>query len=68
MLLCQVLTFTICYILYYVEFLTPETMILLGSTKSKINKDKNDENVPHLENTELVSTHCKSSLFRTFID
>ena len=29
-------------------------MKLLGSTKSKINKDKNDENVPHLEMTEVV--------------
>ena len=26
---------------YYLEFLTPETMKLLESTKSKINKDKN---------------------------
>ena len=32
----------------------PETMKLLGSTKSKINKDKNGENVPHLEITEVV--------------
>ena len=30
----------------------PETMKLLGITKSKINKDKNYENVPHLEITE----------------
>ena len=27
---------------YYLELLTPETMQLLGSTKSKITKDKND--------------------------
>ena len=32
---------------YYLEPLTPKTMKLLGSTKSKINKDKNGENVPH---------------------
>ena len=42
---------------YYLELLTPETMKLLGSTKSKINKDKNDENVPHLEVVELVLVH-----------
>ena len=28
----------------------PETMKLLGSTKSKITKDENDVNVPHSEN------------------
>ena len=38
--------------------LTPETMKLLGSTKSKITKDKNGENVPHLEVTEVVLVHC----------
>ena len=29
-------------------------MKLLGSTESKITKDKNGENVPHLEIVELV--------------
>ena len=43
---------------YYLELLTPETMKLLGSTKSKITKDKNVENVPHLEVFELVLVHC----------
>ena len=33
-------------------------MKLLGSTKSKITKDKNDENVPHLEITEVVLVNC----------
>ena len=33
----------------YLELLTPETMKLLGSTERKITKDKNGENVPHLE-------------------
>ena len=33
-------------------------MKLLGSTKSKITKDKNGENVPHLEITEVVLIHC----------
>ena len=40
------------------ELLTPETMKLLGSTKNKITKDKNGENVPHLEITEVVLVHC----------
>ena len=43
---------------YYLELLTPETMKLLGSTESKIAKDKNGENVPHLEIVELVLIHC----------
>ena len=33
-------------------------MTLLGSTESKITKDKNSENVPHLEVVELVLAHC----------
>ena len=40
------------------EFLTPETMKLLGSTKSKITKDKNGENFPYLEITEVLFVHC----------
>ena len=30
---------------HYLELLTPETMKLLGSTKSKITKDENSDNV-----------------------
>ena len=33
-------------------------MKFLGSTKNKIIKDKNGENLPHLENTEVVLVHC----------
>ena len=33
-------------------------MKLLGSSESKITKDKNGENVPHLEIVELVLIHC----------
>ena len=33
-------------------------MKLLGSNKNKIAKDKNGENVPHLEITEVVLVHC----------
>ena len=43
---------------YYLELLTPETMKLLGSAENKITKDKNGENVPHLEIVELVLVHC----------
>ena len=43
---------------YSLELLTPETMKLLGSTKNKITKDKNGENVPNLEITEVVLVHC----------
>ena len=39
---------------YYLEILTPETMQLLGSTKSKITKDENAENLPHLKITEVI--------------
>ena len=34
---------------YYLEILRSETMKLLESTKSKITKNENGENVPHLE-------------------
>ena len=43
---------------YYLERLTPETMKLLGSNKSKITKDKNGESVPHLEITEVILVQC----------
>ena len=43
---------------YSLELLTKETMKLLGSTENKITKDKNGENVLHLEITEVVLVHC----------
>ena len=43
---------------YSLELLTPETMKLLGSTENKITKDKNGENVPHFEITEVDLVHC----------
>ena len=33
-------------------------MGLLGSTKNKITKNENDENVPNLEITEVVLVQC----------
>ena len=43
---------------YYLELLTPEAMKLLGSTKSKITKYENGENVSHLQITEVILVHC----------
>ena len=43
---------------YYLELLTPATMKILGSTESKLTKDKNGENVLHLEIVELILIHC----------
>ena len=43
---------------YYLELLMPETMKLPGSTKSKITKNGNSENVPNLEITDVVLVHC----------
>ena len=43
---------------YYLELLTAETMKLLGSTENEITKNKNCENVPHVEITEVVLVHC----------
>ena len=40
------------------ELLTPETLKLLGSTENKTTEDKNGENVPHIELTEVVLVHC----------
>ena len=33
-------------------------MKLLGSTESKITKDKNGKNLPNLEITEVILVHC----------
>ena len=43
---------------YSLELLTLETIKLLGSTENKIAKDKNGENIPHLEITEVILVHC----------
>ena len=42
---------------YKLELLSKETMKLLGSTKDIIGSDKNSENVPRLENFEIVLVH-----------
>ena len=43
---------------YSLELLMYETKKLFGSTENKITKDKNGQNVPHLEITEVVLVHC----------
>ena len=40
------------------ELLTLETMKLLGCTENKVAKDKNGENVPHLQIIEVVLVNC----------
>ena len=42
---------------YYLKLLTPETIKLLRSTRSKITKDENGEKVPRLKITEGVLVH-----------
>ena len=42
---------------YHLELLTPETMKLLRSTKSKRTKIENGENVSYLDITEVVLIH-----------
>ena len=43
---------------YHLELLTSERLKFLGSTKSKISKNQNGENVPNLEITEVVLVDC----------
>ena len=43
---------------YKLELLSKETTKLLGSTKDIFDSDKNSENVPRLENVEVVLVHC----------
>ena len=43
---------------FYLEFLTPEIIKLLGSTEKEIAKNKNGENVTNLEITQIVLAQC----------
>ena len=40
------------------ELLSPETMILWGSTKKDVDQDKNGEDVPKLESVQVALVHC----------
>ena len=60
---------------YKLELQTPETMKLFGSTKNLTDNRKNRENVPILEEVEVVLVQCsladnqyqqKSKLLYTF--
>ena len=42
---------------YHLKLLSPETMKLLGGTKSIIAKNKNRKNFPHLEITKVFLVH-----------
>ena len=44
---------------YKLDLLSKETMKMLGITKDIIDSDKNSENVPRLENAEVVLVRCK---------
>ena len=43
---------------YKLELLTEETMQLLGSSKTVIDKNKDGEMVPRLQTVEVVLVHC----------
>ena len=43
---------------YYLELLTSEMMKLPGSSKSRITKDENGEDVSHLQIIEVVLVYC----------
>ena len=43
---------------YRLELLSTETMKLLGSTKKDVDQDKDGEDVPKLEDVEVVLVHC----------
>ena len=43
---------------YKLELLSEKTMKFLGSTSGIIDKDKNSDTVPKLENVEVVLVHC----------
>ena len=45
---------------YNLKLLIAESMKFIGSTKNKITKDKNVEDVPHLEITEVILVHCNA--------
>ena len=61
---------------YYLKILTPESIKLFGSSRSKVTKDKHAENVPHLELNDVALVHFntvsnyyqqESRVFYTFV-
>ena len=45
---------------YHFQLLTPETIKIIRSTKSKITKDENGENVLHLDIPGEVLVYCNN--------
>ena len=43
---------------YCLEFLTADTIKLLEGTKNKATKDKNADDVPHVDINEVLLVHC----------
>ena len=43
---------------YKLQLLSEETMKLLGNTSNIVDKDKNSDTIPKLENVEVVLVHC----------
>ena len=43
---------------YKLELLSKETMMLLGSSSSTIDTDKDSKKVPKLETVEVILVHC----------
>ena len=43
---------------YKLELLSPETMVLLRSTKKDVDQDRDGEDAPKLESVEVVLVHC----------
>ena len=52
---------------YYLELLTSEMIKLLGSTKNKISKYENGENVSHLEVSEVVLVYYNIKKFKSIV-
>ena len=46
---------------YYLELLTPEATVLVGSANNKITKGKNSKHVFYLEITKVFLVHCNIS-------
>ena len=46
---------------YHFQLLTPETIKIIRSTKSKITKDENGENVLHLDIPGEVLVYCNNA-------
>ena len=53
---------------YYLELLMPETLKLPVSIKRRISRNKNGENVPHLQNIELVLVRYSISDIQNYFE